>query len=79
MSVQRGDSNARRSSLQQAIDFSSQATPTYIFEDTTDRSYRDIVELFEESGWRKVPHRKRSKDEQKRRENNRYIQGHLIY
>lgn len=66
MSTLKGELNGRRTSLQQAIDYSSQATPAYIFEDTTDRSYRDIVEIFELNGWRKVPYRKRTKVEKKR-------------
>lgn len=66
MKTLKGDPGGRRTSLQQAIDYSSQATPAYIFEDTTDRSYRDIVEIFDINGWRKVPYRKRSKVEKKR-------------
>ena len=56
----------RKNSIQQALEFSSKATPNFIFEDTHDRSYRDFVEIFESNGWIKVPYRKRSKVEKKR-------------
>jgi hypothetical protein len=60
-------SEARKSSIQQALDYSTKLTPSFIFEDTQDKSYRNIVEVFEVNNWKKIPYRKRNKIVEKKR------------
>lgn len=50
----------RKSAIEQALDYSAKTT-TFVFEDTYDRCYRDIIEVLELCGWKKSLPKKRSK------------------
>ena len=58
---------SRKSVLEKALEHSNKYNPTFIFEDTGDRSYRDIIEVLEGNGWKRIPYRKKSKITEKRR------------
>jgi hypothetical protein len=55
----------RKSAIEQALEFSSKQ-PTFSCEDTSDRCYRDVIEAIEGFGWKRIPHKKKTKVEMKR-------------
>ncbi len=55
----------RKSAIEQALDFSTKQS-TFSYEDTADRCYRDIIDAIEGFGWKRVPHKKKTKVEKKR-------------
>lgn len=50
----------RKTAIEQALDYSSKPT-NFVFEDTSEKCYRDVVEVFDKCSWQRVPPRKKSK------------------
>jgi hypothetical protein len=59
-------SSRRKSAIEHALEY-SQKTTNYIFEDTNERCYRDFHELFELSGWKKIPFKRKPKLAEKKK------------
>lgn len=50
----------RKSAIEQALEY-SQKSITYLFEDTSDRCYRDVTEVLDRCQWRRIPGKRRPK------------------
>ena len=60
------EQDKRQSSLLKALDFSQKLSPSFVFEDTSDRSYRNISDTFESTEWERVPTKRGVDPEDKR-------------
>ena len=61
----------KRSSIELALDYSSKVEfgvpELYIFEDTYDKCYRDVTEIFDFAQWKKQLFRRKSKLSEKKK------------